>query len=46
MQDELQSKSQLILKCPFDVFKLTKKTYEIFVRISALAGPIKRGQIK
>ena len=23
--DELQSKGQLILKCPFDVFKLTKK---------------------
>ena len=32
------SKGQLISKCPFGVFKLTKKTNEIFVRISALTS--------
>ena len=32
------SKVQLIWKCPFDVFKLTKKTNEIFVKIFALAS--------
>ena len=30
------NKGQLISKCPFGAFKSTKKTYEIFVRISAL----------
>ena len=30
-------KGQLNSKCPFGVFKSTKKTNEIFVRISALA---------
>ena len=30
-------KGQLISKCPFGAFKLTKKTNKIFVRISALA---------
>ena len=32
------TKGQLISKYPFDVFKSTKKTNEIFVRISALAS--------
>ena len=31
------AKGQLISKCPFGVFKLTKKTNKIFVRISGLA---------
>ena len=31
------AKGQLISKCPFGVFKSTKKTNKIFVRISALA---------
>ena len=31
-------KGQLILKCPFGVFKSSKKTNEIFSRISALAS--------
>ena len=32
------AKGQLISKCPFVVFKSTKKTNEIFVSISALAS--------
>ena len=32
------AKGQLISKCSFGVFKSTKKTNEIFVRISALAS--------
>ena len=38
------TKGQLILKCPFGVFKSPKKTIEIFSRISALASKI--GYIK
>jgi hypothetical protein len=37
-------KDQLILKCPFGVFKSPKKTKDIFSRISALAS--KKVQIK
>ena len=32
------AKGQLILKCPFGVFKSSKKTNEIFSRISGLAS--------
>jgi hypothetical protein len=39
------SKGQLIWKCPFGVFKSTKKPTKNFGRISALASK-KRGQIK
>ena len=36
---EIQTdKGQLISKCPYVVFKSTKKTNEIFVKISALAS--------
>ena len=37
-------KGQLISKSPFGVFKLTKKTNEIFVRISALASKKRSNQ--
>ena len=43
---EIQTdKGQLILKCPFVVFKSTKKNNEIFVMISALASK-KRSNLK
>ena len=38
------TKGQLISKCPFGVFKLTKKTNKIFVRISALASKKRSNQ--
>ena len=34
-------KGQLILKCPFGVFKSSKKTNEIFPKISALTLEVK-----
>ena len=37
-QDLPSTKGQLISNCPFGAFKSTKKTNEIFVRISALAS--------
>ena len=39
-----QTKGQLISKSPFGVFKSTKKTNEIFVRISALASKKRSNQ--
>ena len=41
-----ESKGQLILKCSFGVFKLTKKTNESFVRIFDLATKKKSNQKK
>ena len=42
---EIQTdKGQLILKCPLVVCKSTKKTNEIFVRISALASKTRSNQ--
>ena len=41
----LVTKGQLISKCPFGVFKSTKKTNKIFVRSSVLA-PKKRSNQK
>ena len=38
IQNNTHTKGQLILKCPFGVFKSPKKTNEIFYRISALAS--------
>ena len=38
------AKGQLILKCPFGVFKSTKKTIKFFVRISALASKKRSNQ--
>ena len=35
---QISTKGQLISKCSFSVFKSTKKTNEIFVRMSALAS--------
>ena len=37
-------KGQLILKCPFGVFKSPKKNHEIFSRISALASKKRSNQ--
>ena len=37
-REKCVGKGQLISKCPIDVFKSTKKTIEIFARISALAS--------
>ena len=37
-------KGQLILKCPFGVFKSTKKNNKILVRISALASKKRSNQ--
>ena len=40
------AKGQLILKCPFGVFKSPKKNYEIFSRISTLASKKRSNQKK
>ena len=37
-------KGQLILECPFDVFKSPKKTNKIFSRISALVSKKRSNQ--
>ena len=37
-EESMTAKGQLISKCPFGVFKSSKKKNEIFVRISALAS--------
>ena len=40
----IPAKGQLILKCPFGVFKSPKKPNEIFSRISALASKKRSNQ--
>ena len=43
-REKCVGKGQLISKCPIDVFKSTKKTNEIFARISALASKKRSNQ--
>ena len=38
ISNEILTKGQLISKCPFGVFKLTKKPTKVFVSISAQAS--------
>ena len=41
---KFSAKGQLILKCPYGVFKSSKKNKEIFSRISALASKKRSNQ--
>ena len=46
MDEDDDTKGQLISECPFGDFKSTKKTNEIFVRISTLASKKRTNQKK